>query len=126
MVPVVLVNLGWSFGVHWSLRRSLVQPVDRTIVIRFTPKQRIRRGIHAMMFVRRLQLSVQEKYTVHGMMVEVTEAVAKHWHDIWGFLLRFCGGGRFVVGVSLYGFGCLFVGKIVAKTSSTPVGGVGK
>ena len=54
-----------------------------------TPKQRFRRGVRAMMFVRRLERSVQEKYTVHGMMLEVTEAVAKHWHDIWGYYCAF-------------------------------------
>merc|ERR1712185_228819 len=57
-----------------------------------TPKQRVRRGIRAMMFVRRLELSMQETYTVHGMMLEVTEAVAKHWHDIWGYYCVFVVG----------------------------------
>ena len=42
-----------------------------------------------MMFVRRLELSVQENYTVDSMMLEVTEAVAKHWHDIWGYYCAF-------------------------------------
>lgn len=54
-----------------------------------TPKQRILRGVRAMMFVRRLKASAKKKYTVDGMMLEVTEAVAQHWKEIWIYYLVF-------------------------------------
>eukprot|EP01048_Picozoa_sp_COSAG05_P005344 COSAG05_NODE_314_length_11610_cov_17.223265_7_plen_127_part_00 len=50
-----------------------------------TPKQMLRRGIRAMLFLRRLQASAKQKTTVDGVMLEVAEAVAKHWRDVRGY-----------------------------------------
>ena len=50
-----------------------------------TVKQRVRRGIRAMMFARRLRVAVESRQSVDELTLEVAEAVAAHWVEVRGY-----------------------------------------
>lgn len=61
---------------------SFQRPMEIRDSGNLTPKQRVRRGIRAWMFTRRLTLAAKRKDTVEKLVLEVAEAVAEHWKDI--------------------------------------------
>jgi hypothetical protein len=40
-----------------------------------------------MVFLRRLGMAMEEKDSVDGLMLEVAEAVAEHWRNVWVYYL---------------------------------------
>merc|ERR1712028_69313 len=59
-----------------------IRPMEIRDSGKLTPIERMRRGVRAWMFTRRLTLAAKQKDSVDSLMLEVAEAVAKHWKDI--------------------------------------------
>ena len=52
-----------------------------------SPKERMQRSVKAIQFIHRLGGAAQERDTVDGLMLEVSEAVAQHWLDVrWHYV----------------------------------------
>ena len=53
-----------------------------------TAKQAMMRGLRAWTFTYRLRLVAKQNQSVDKMLLEVTEAVAEHWQNVWVYYAK--------------------------------------